>query len=92
MLNIVRWFFTLLTSIALVVLGFGNRFAYTTQIIEKWKGDSEDLTPHGVYSSASLCDAYAICMVCDVPRIQEAFDTENAHSFDIQSDQIAQST
>jgi hypothetical protein len=69
MLFNLKWSIAFVTSIALYALGFKSRFAYTTQTLTQWKGDSEDLTGHGVYSSASLCDAFGICLVCHVVPI-----------------------
>jgi hypothetical protein len=85
-LNSLKWSFTFLSSIALVAFGFRKQFADTTQIIPSWKGDGEDLTPHGVYSAASLCDAYGVCIVCSaVPlRVQNAAAAEVSYSFETQ--------
>jgi hypothetical protein len=77
MLSTLKWSVAFVNSIALLVLGFRGRFAYTTQTLPKWKDDSEDLTAHGVYSAASLCDAYGICLVCHIPRsVQNKSATE----------------
>jgi hypothetical protein len=86
MSNSLKWSFTLMSSIALVTFGFRKRFADTTQIIPSWKGDSEDLTPHGVYSAASLCDAYGICIQCSAAplKTRTAAVTEVSNSFEPQ--------